>query len=354
MDFHYVDRDDIKKWQLATFEIQQDIQSLFEKVGIDGWCGGGTLIGAVRDKGFLYWDNDMDMFFMFKDIKKIILAFWEERVFDRYKLFHFKDGFWQENYNLVEAVNGATADKTLLDFEIEELSRGMFKLFAKTGVNIKIYDNDFNEPEKYVKIKCRAPVHFTRRRLAYQNDNIVNGNTYTVMPNLCMLPMIEMTYSNYLNFIYRFSLSRLFLRLSDYVQYSEVTLDKYCPLLVKPRIKERSGFDPKASAKFSQKTKLLLSALKSANLYYLKTIRKRFSHRHNGKFIAYKPIDFRFLVRPYSYEDVFPLQKIPFENGKISVPHNINEVLSTQFNDYMTVPGIDSRIAYPFFFEDKI
>ena len=354
MEYIYVDRDDLKKWQLATLEIQQDIQSLFEKYTMDCWCGGGTLIGAVRDNGFLYWDNDLDMFFMFKNYKNIILSFLKEKIFDRYDMYYYRYGYWQKNVNLMNLAMEEETDEVLLDFEIEELSNGMFKLFSKSGINIKLYDNNFDKPEQYVKIKNRAPEHLTRHRLSYQNDNIKNGATYSVMPNVCMLPMIEISYSNYLAFLFRFTLDKAFFHLSKLTRYKEVTLDKYCQLKVKPRIKARSGFTHKPTHKYSQKANLLIETLKDAIRYYPTIHKRKRSKQFSGKFVAYKPIDFRFIVRPYHVEDVFPLKKIDFEKAAIYIPNNAHEVLRTQFGDYTKVPAIENRIAYPFFFEDRM
>jgi phosphorylcholine metabolism protein LicD len=354
MEYTYVHRDDLKKWQLATLDIQQDIQTIFEKQGLDCWCGGGTLIGAVRDKGFLYWDNDLDMFFMFKNYKQIILTFLEENIFDRYDLYYFRYGYWQKNENLIKLATDPKTDETLLDFEIEELSNGMFKLFAKTAITIKLYDNNFNKPEQYVKIKHRASEHLTRHRLAYQDDNIVNGATYSVMPNVCMLPMIEMKSSSYLVFLYRFAFSRLFYRLGDLAKYKEVSLDKYCRLRVKPKLKARTGFVLKPTHKYSQKFKVLLNTMIASKVHFFSQYKRKLSQKNSGKFIVYKPLDFRFIVRPYLAEDIFPLKKIEFEDVEINTPNNIHEILKTQFGDYHKAPGIDNRIAYPFFFEDRM
>ena len=354
MEYIYVHRDDMRKWQQATLDIQQDIQALFENHGIECWCGGGTLIGAVRDEGFLYWDNDLDMFFMFKDYKKVFLSFLETKIFDRYDLYYYRYGHWQKNNKLTQLATDDKVDKTLLDFEIEALSNGMFKIFAKSGVTIKLYDNNCNKSDQYVKIKHRAPEHLTRHRLAYQNDNIVNGATYSVMPNVCMLPMIEVTYLSYLAFLYRFAFNRLFFHLADRIAYKEVTLDKYCRLRVKPRVKARSGFTHKPTHKFSQKAKLLLKTLIASKKLYLKIQQKKLSKPYSEKFIAYKPIDFRFIVLPYPAENVFPLKKTKFEKTEIYIPNNAHEILKTQFGDYTKVPGVESRIAYPFFFEDRM
>ena len=354
MEFIYAHRNDVRKWQQATLEIQQEIQQLFEKMGLACWCGGGTLIGAVRNKGFLYWDNDLDMFFMFKDYKRIILALLEENLFDKFDLYFFRYGYWQKHHNLTSLSNGDRLDEFRVDFEIEELSNRMFKLFAKTGIPIILYDNDHHQPEQYVKIKHRAVEHLTRYRLANPNQHIVNGATYSVMPNVCMLPMIEMRYTSYLMFIYRFMLNKIFFHLANFCQYPEVTLDKHCQLSVEPQKRARTRFSQRPTHKYSQKAKLLFSVLLASKFHFFRIRKRKMLKKTSGKVIAYKQPDFRFIVRPFLLEDVFPIQKVEFENVLMNVPHDTHNVLETQFGNYLKVPSVESRVAYPFFFEENM
>jgi hypothetical protein len=38
---------------------------------IKWWCGSGTLLGAIRDKGLIHYDNDIDLYVHFDDYQKI-------------------------------------------------------------------------------------------------------------------------------------------------------------------------------------------------------------------------------------------------------------------------------------------
>jgi lipopolysaccharide cholinephosphotransferase len=53
-------------------ESLKNINSLFEKNGINIWLDTGTLLGAVRNKQFIPWDYDVDIGAWYEDIPKII------------------------------------------------------------------------------------------------------------------------------------------------------------------------------------------------------------------------------------------------------------------------------------------
>jgi lipopolysaccharide cholinephosphotransferase len=43
-------------------------------------------------------------------------------------------------------------------------------------------------------------------------------------------------------------------------------------------------------------------------------------------------------------EDIYPLQRVPFETGSFNIPHNAKEILTQQFGDYLTLPPENERV----------
>lgn len=354
MRFLYVHRDDIRKWQLATLEIQQVVQNLFDEYEISGWCGGGSLIGAVRNGGFLYWDNDLDMFFKFQDYKRIIMAFRERKLLDAYDLIYFRNGYWQKNYQLMNVLRADLLNKDLLDFDIAELAKGMFKIFSRKGIKVRFFSNDFDQPKEYVRLQHFAPIHYTRNRLAAENIEIDCSMEYKVLPEVCMLPMMEMTCNAYLSFLYRYSAKSVLAVAAKTIDYPEQYLEQINAYPDMRSLPVSGKFDKGLLNPIHARASLLLRNLVRGTRRYIEVVRQCKKKGGSGKLIVYRPVFFRFFVMPFLFEDIFPLKKTNFEETTIYVPNKSEAVLTTQFGDYMRVPDVRNRIAYPFFFENQI
>lgn len=62
---------ELRRAQLRMLEILVYVSSICDKHAIAYWIDYGTLLGAVRHKGFIPWDDDLDISVLKKDYKKL-------------------------------------------------------------------------------------------------------------------------------------------------------------------------------------------------------------------------------------------------------------------------------------------
>lgn len=65
----------IRDIQLANLELLKELDYVCKENNLKYWLDFGTLIGAMRHKGFIPWDDDIDVSMLREDYEKIIEAF---------------------------------------------------------------------------------------------------------------------------------------------------------------------------------------------------------------------------------------------------------------------------------------
>ena len=89
MLYREYDEKTLKKLQKTELEILKDFDDLCRENGLSYFGGGGTAIGAVRHRGMIPWDDDIDVGLVRKDYVKFL------RIAKQKK--------WREKYNVINA-----------------------------------------------------------------------------------------------------------------------------------------------------------------------------------------------------------------------------------------------------------
>ena len=71
----------LRELQLTELEILREIHRICEENNIEYAISCGSLLGAVRHKGFIPWDDDLDTYMSFKEFKKFEKAFKSDTCF---------------------------------------------------------------------------------------------------------------------------------------------------------------------------------------------------------------------------------------------------------------------------------
>ncbi len=120
---------ELRKAQLRMLDILTEIDKICKKHDIPYWIDFGTLLGAVRHKGFIPWDDDLDITIFKKDSKRLqqyldselpqsyyVLGGYSDPKFDRTGYFRVLDRNshvlrpWQNESNLQDCHNGIWVD----------------------------------------------------------------------------------------------------------------------------------------------------------------------------------------------------------------------------------------------------
>lgn len=78
------DGSDLRNLQLKMLDILETVTSIADKHNINYWISGGTLLGAIRHKGFIPWDDDIDIELLYPDYKKLLKVLRQELPPDLY------------------------------------------------------------------------------------------------------------------------------------------------------------------------------------------------------------------------------------------------------------------------------
>lgn len=128
----------LRKLQLTQLQILKDVAILCHKYNIVYYLIGGTLLGTIRHKGFIPWDDDIDIAMMREDYEKFLSV--SNELGDRYCV---------QNKHSDKRVSVSFTKIRLNNTYYPE--RGTINSGIHSGIFIDIFPLDFIDPKKVVR-----------------------------------------------------------------------------------------------------------------------------------------------------------------------------------------------------------
>lgn len=75
---HVLSENELKKLQDVLLDMYKDLLKTCRKYRLTPFLCGGSALGAIRHKGFIPWDDDLDIAMTRKDFRKLCKVFWYE------------------------------------------------------------------------------------------------------------------------------------------------------------------------------------------------------------------------------------------------------------------------------------
>lgn len=154
-----MESDEIKK---VLLEILKYVDTICKENNINYSLGHGTLLGAIRHKGFIPWDDDIDIFLKRPEYNRLIEVLYSKND-TRYKVFSLKDEGYFYPYAKVSDMSSVILEKNWPDYQ-------------NLGLNIDVFPIDYlpegREKEYYDKTKqYEKCLYNCLTDIAYADDN---------------------------------------------------------------------------------------------------------------------------------------------------------------------------------------
>lgn len=169
---------ELRQLQKAELEVLIELDRICRKYNIQYSLDGGTLLGAVRHKGFIPWDDDIDVIMLRKEYAKFRNACREELDQKRFFLQDYQtDPYYRWGYAKIRCK------------DTEFVRQGQEHLKQRTGIFIDVFAVD-NVPDGYVSRRLHHVLCYFMRKILYSEvgkvnaDNILTRGIYQMLSKI--------------------------------------------------------------------------------------------------------------------------------------------------------------------------
>ena len=170
----------LEEAQLRMLEVLCEVDKICRKYNIKYWLDAGTLLGAIRHKGFIPWDDDIDIAMLREDYKKF-KSIVDKELDEKY----FCQSPISDKYSEAPWIKIRDNNSIIGDIDSKEKShRGLF-------IDILPYDdcNEFNKKIKnpiynIINLKWKSELPYKKKAKNIPRNIVLFllKNTYKIFP----------------------------------------------------------------------------------------------------------------------------------------------------------------------------
>jgi lipopolysaccharide cholinephosphotransferase len=254
----------LREAQLVMLQILKEVHKICEKHEIQYFLTGGTLLGAIRHKGFIPWDDDLDIALLRSDYEKFIRIA-EVELPREYFLQTFAT---DPHYDLYHIPVKVRYNNSIFIEEKEERKK------YHRGIYIDVFPID-RAPQSDAKVKIQGCI---KKTLLVMKLNPSKKDAYS------------------LKFFGRSALQLI----GKGISYR----------LIRKILYSTKGWNEKSERPMY---------IYGVDLLWNHTLREK---------------------------DLFPLKKVPFEDGEFWVPHSSDKILTDMYGNFMELPPEEKRASH--------
>jgi lipopolysaccharide cholinephosphotransferase len=159
-DIVILDDEQLRDYQLHILDMAKDVIAFFDRAHIAYSLSGGSILGAIRHKGFIPWDDDIDLNMPRKDYNRMVLLF-DRYLGDRYYLQTPKT-HPELGLTVVQIRKKGTIGRRKYDWNLDEC-----------GISIDLYilENVFDDPLlRFIQKNMSMALSFAVSAIRFYNN----------------------------------------------------------------------------------------------------------------------------------------------------------------------------------------
>ncbi len=233
MAYKEMDEKTLAKLHNVELEILKEIDRICKKYNIPYFLCGGTLIGVMRHKGFIPWDDDIDIGMLRKDYERFQECFLKEKQEKYYLHSHKTDNNYWLPFMKVRKNNTTISEKFIE------------KLDAHKGIFVDIFPFDIVPDKGFTKslklraffIKLIVEAIFCKRGIYKPKDSRRPLLTFimTLLPVKVLIKIQyklmnkynDSEYKHCICYVGSYNTSKEYIKINDIYPLKEGTFEKY-------------------------------------------------------------------------------------------------------------------------------